>query len=332
MASRPKRTRVQKPIIEESEEDLRSEEEIEEEASKKKRQSKKQAPAKPRGGKAATKKAQENHHAGGPEHGHMLERGLIYFFYRPKVEESEAHGPNDVQRLYIVLSPGADVRHDTESSTHKKRIIIIGQKSLPVIKESGRRNMTWAFVDVVSNDIKDIHNALDKATYSTETRGERHLAPCRPCGEGVYAILDYPRHTHLAYVLELPKEPGTVQNTFHIEREGSYVISIKNPENANPNRGLSAGERAKLPAELEKAFEGRKWNKANPVSLLDYAGVELLLVGVSKNVHEDLGEEGDELKEVERLDAKALTENKLFQELKMSRKEHPAQALFGQWA
>lgn len=39
-----------------------------------------------------------------------------------------------MQRLYIVLSPGADARHDTESGTHKKRVIIIGHKSLPVVR------------------------------------------------------------------------------------------------------------------------------------------------------------------------------------------------------
>lgn len=35
----------------------------------------------------------------------MQERGEIFFFYRVKVNKEEAHGPNDVQRLYIVLRP-----------------------------------------------------------------------------------------------------------------------------------------------------------------------------------------------------------------------------------
>lgn len=37
-------------------------------------------------GTTDAKAKEENHHAGGAEHGKMLERGLIYFFYRPKVE------------------------------------------------------------------------------------------------------------------------------------------------------------------------------------------------------------------------------------------------------
>lgn len=35
----------------------------------------------------------------------MQEGGEIYFFYRPKVNREEAHGPHDVQRMYIVLRP-----------------------------------------------------------------------------------------------------------------------------------------------------------------------------------------------------------------------------------
>ena len=87
-----------------------------------------------------------------------------------------------------------------------------------------------------------------------------------------------------------------------------------------------------MPKELEKTFGGRKWSKVNPVQLLDYAGIELLLIGASANVREDLGDEGKELEITEQLDAKAITESKLFQELKMHHKNHPAQALFGQWA
>ena len=35
----------------------------------------------------------------------LQERGEIFFFYRPKVNKEEAHSPDDVQRLYIVLRP-----------------------------------------------------------------------------------------------------------------------------------------------------------------------------------------------------------------------------------
>lgn len=38
------------------------------------------------------------------------EGGEIFFFYRPKVNKEEAHSPDDVQRLYIVLRPESGER------------------------------------------------------------------------------------------------------------------------------------------------------------------------------------------------------------------------------
>lgn len=35
----------------------------------------------------------------------IQEKGEIFFFYRPKVDKDEAHSPEDVQRMYIVLRP-----------------------------------------------------------------------------------------------------------------------------------------------------------------------------------------------------------------------------------
>ncbi|CAH9140305.1 unnamed protein product [Cuscuta epithymum] len=40
----------------------------------------------------------------------VQERGEIFFFYRPKVGEEEAHDRDDVQRLYIVLRPESGQR------------------------------------------------------------------------------------------------------------------------------------------------------------------------------------------------------------------------------
>lgn len=46
-------------------------------------------------------------------------------------------------------------------------------------------------------------------------------------GQGVYSIVDHGHHTHLAYELEIPEEPGVVQKQFCILKEGNYIISIK---------------------------------------------------------------------------------------------------------
>jgi len=64
-------------------------------------------------------------------------------------------------------------------------------------------------------------------TYQTATRGERKLSECKLMGRGVYNIVEHKGHTHLAYVLEFPEEPGDVQKDFNLKNEGSYVISVK---------------------------------------------------------------------------------------------------------
>lgn len=45
----------------------------------------------------------------------VLERGHVYFFYRPRVEMVEAHAMADVQRLYMLIVPQG---HEEVQLTH----------------------------------------------------------------------------------------------------------------------------------------------------------------------------------------------------------------------
>jgi len=148
----------------------------------------------------------------------VLERGNIYFVYRPKVEHTTVAGLEDVQRFFVILSPFGKACY---------RLLVIGRKRLPAISAEQERN--WAFVQKVSSKAEDVEDELDRLTYSTATRGERHLSPARPAGEGVYAIARHDDHTHLAFALELPERPGEVQEELNIPPEGSYIITVKNP-------------------------------------------------------------------------------------------------------
>ena len=124
----------------------------------------------------------------------MLERGDIFFFYRPDVEQDSPNRLLDVRRFHVVLRPeGRDVL----------RLITIGRKTLPS-KDDGDRNH-WGFVDRVFRSPDELHEALSGGTYETETRGERHLPRARPAGEGVYALARAGRSSVLAYALELPR-------------------------------------------------------------------------------------------------------------------------------
>src|SRR5271165_4296805 len=112
-----------------------------------------------------------------------LERGDIYFLYRPRVQHSEAHGAADVERLYIVLKPWR---------SYKYRLLIIGRKKLPDPEE---HNRFWAFVWRVYHDRAALVEELGPKQYETKTRGERIVPPARPAAEGIYAIIRHGNHT-----------------------------------------------------------------------------------------------------------------------------------------
>jgi hypothetical protein len=59
----------------------------------------------------------------------LLERGDIYFLYRPRVDREEAQGPKDVERFYMLLKPWHQQLY---------RLIVIGRKRLPDPKEHNR--------------------------------------------------------------------------------------------------------------------------------------------------------------------------------------------------
>lgn len=53
----------------------------------------------------------------------MQERAEMYYFYRPKVESEAAHSADDVQRLYIVLSPQSGERPIREGQDPHKATV-----------------------------------------------------------------------------------------------------------------------------------------------------------------------------------------------------------------
>ncbi|XP_004303792.1 PREDICTED: uncharacterized protein LOC101306358 [Fragaria vesca subsp. vesca] len=157
----------------------------------------------------------------------IQERGEIFFFYRPKVNKEEAHSPDDVQRLYVVLRPesgersieekqdadsgkegakrkGSDIGDEGGSGGsegeggHGKqevniekqpllRFIVMGRKSLP---DPGKKSRPyWGFVELVTTNIDDVKSSLQEEEYDTKTKGHRHTSAARALGEGIYRIL-----------------------------------------------------------------------------------------------------------------------------------------------
>lgn len=245
----------------------------------------------------------------------VIERGDIYFFYRPKVlqkgkQQHTAQSVEDIQRFYIILHP---------QNKNQYRLLIMGRKRLP---EPKAHEKFWATIDLVTNDHKKLLDALKEHSYQTKTRGERHLPDVRACGEGIYTLVASKRHTYLAYQLELPEAIGEVQAEFHLKDKASYALSVKNQKQV----GSQSQRAANFPEKLQKKFRDRRFTAVNPPEFLDYEGAELLFIGASTQPTKELGIKLPTKKE-------NINTAEIFNDLKLWRNEHTVKPLIeGQWA
>src|ERR1043165_5600967 len=154
----------------------------------------------------------------------ILEQGDIYFFYRPKKGAEEVKGIEDVRRFFMVTAPEEEEKNNNKSRLY--RLFIIGKKSLPEVRKTEARasERYWARVGGIFKEPDELVREL----FSDEFRkGDA----ARPVGEGKYAIVrHHQNHAELAYILEMPKEPGEAQKELGIEKEASYIVSVINPK------------------------------------------------------------------------------------------------------
>jgi hypothetical protein len=208
----------------------------------------------------------------------VLERGDVFFFYRPRVGVTEVRSPDDVARFFVVLGP---------DGSRRERLVVVGRKRLP---DPERHERAWALVAEVAERPQALREAVERRVYETKTRGVRVQPEGRPLGEGRYVLADHDGHTHLAYGLELPEEPGEAQDLFNVRREASLVVAVRNPDApAPPGAGLPRGRRAELPPRLRERFADRRWLAVEDPELLDHTGIELVLIGAATDAEEELG-------------------------------------------
>ncbi|KAL8738684.1 MAG: hypothetical protein Q9181_000568 [Wetmoreana brouardii] len=206
----------------------------------------------------------------------ILEKGLIYFFFRGRVGIDEPSDVNDIARSYIILRPlphGAKLGEGPIGDAGHNRMLALPKKVLPVSPKD--RFMT--FVERANASIEDIKNNLSASDYMTKTAGARHTPAAAPIGEGVYAITSTGRETHLAYILTRPSEISEVQDGVGLRQRGSYVTSAKNPETSAP-AGANLPKGAEYPKEILDEFRGRGWMPLTP-KLLDYENTQFLIIG-----------------------------------------------------
>jgi hypothetical protein len=226
----------------------------------------------------------------------ILEQGDIYFFYRPKKNVDEVKGIEDVRRFFMVTAPEKSENKENGKNQFY-RLFVIGKKSLPEVRKSEARasERYWARVGGIFENPHD----LTKELLSDEFRkGDA----ARPVGEGKYAIVRHQNHAELAFILEMPKEPGEAQKELGIEKEASYIISVINPKkpaaSVAPDGGSypSTEELPMYPEEVLKEFKNSDIfvSLSRDTRLIDYKNAQIILSGAREGrdvIKDELGVE-----------------------------------------
>ncbi len=268
----------------------------------------------------------------------ILEKGIIYFFFRGRVNTDEPSGVEDIARTFILLrsfEKDARLGSGPIGDTGNSRLCVIPKKVLP---QSGRDR--WiAFVEKTGVSFQQLKDEfLASSDYVTKTAGARHTPSPTPIGEGIYAITNTGKDSHLVYFLTLPEELGEVQKEIGLKDKGSFIISTKNPEYPGPaSARLPKGP--EFPEEIQKEFRSLRWIPTQPKHL-DYVNAQFLMIGESSGTEKALEpqkedqkkgveEPEEELEKLEEEDAKrmkGLSEDEsssIFADLQVHAKEYP---------
>jgi hypothetical protein len=243
----------------------------------------------------------------------ILEQGDIFFFYRPKKAAEEVKVIEDVRRFFMVTAP-------EQNNSQLYRLFVIGKKSLPEVRRTEARasERYWARVGGIFRDANELTKELSSDEFR---RGDA----ARPVGEGKYAIVKHQNHTELAYILELPREPGEAQKELGIQKEASYVISIINPKIPKSPNVPTIEEPSKYPKEVLNEFNENE----NFVSLskntkfIDYQNAQIILIGAREGRDVIKDEIGIEIKEEPQQSSSA----DIFNKLKLRREHVPIKPL-----
>jgi hypothetical protein len=100
----------------------------------------------------------------------ILEKGIIYFFFRGRVGVEDPQGIEDVARSYIILRPlpiGAKLGEGPLEDSGKARLLALPKKMLPKSKQ----DRFLIFVEKPSAFIKDLRDQFASNDYATKTSG-----------------------------------------------------------------------------------------------------------------------------------------------------------------
>jgi hypothetical protein len=269
----------------------------------------------------------------------VLEKGDIFFFYRPKAKViddgsgGDVKSIEDIRRFFMVTATAANTENEqqqqfdgTNSKTPKEgespryRLFVIGKKSLPEIRttEARRSERYWAKVGGIFENPQELTSELLSDEF-------RKGDAARPVGEGKYAIVKHQDHAELAYVLEMPEEPGEAQRELGIEKEASYIVSIINPKVPVPAGYPSSEEPPNYPESILKEF-GENENfisLARDLRFINFQNAQMILVGAREGRDVIQKEFGIDIKE----EKETVHSADIFSKLKIEKDKVPTKPL-----
>ncbi|KAJ4386120.1 hypothetical protein N0V93_009012 [Gnomoniopsis smithogilvyi] len=252
--------------------------------------------------------AVEPHGRNGSTSSSILEKGIVYFFFRGRVGIDNPERVSDIARSYMVLRPiakDAKLGDGPIGDAGNSRLIAIPKKVLP---QSGKDR--WiAFVEKTNESFEKLKEEFLAANdYDTKTAGTRHSPAATPIGEGVYTITTTGRESHLAYMLTLPEKLGEVQTEIGLKEKGSWILSTRNPQFPAP-AGTAPPEGPDFSKEILDEFRSLRWMGTIPKHLIPNA--QFLLIGESSGLdkamqpdekEEKSGDKEQPIEELEKLE------------------------------
>ena len=261
----------------------------------------------------------------------VLEQGDIYFFYRPKKDAEQVKGIEDIRRFFMVTAP--ERTENTKENSDKSqfyRLFVIGKKSLPEIRKTEARasERYWARVGGIFQNPDELTRELLSDEF-------RKGDAARPVGEGKYAIVRHQNHAELAYILEIPEQPGEAQKELGIEKEASYVISVINPKKPAASAVTDGGsypsteELPMYPEEVLNEFNDSEIfvSLSRDTRLIDYKNAQIILIGAREGKDVIKNEIGVEIEEKSPQSADIFKSADIFNKLKVRKDKVPIRPL-----
>ncbi|OHE94087.1 hypothetical protein CORC01_10662 [Colletotrichum orchidophilum] len=292
----------------------------------------------------------------------ILEKGIIYFFFRARVNTDQAEEVDDIARSYMILRPIATdsaLGDGPIGDAGNTRLLALPKKVFP---ETGRDKF-MVFVEKAGASFAELKEQFLSGADNQTKAGVSHAPAATPAGEGVYIITTTGRDSHLAYMLTLPSDLGEVQKELGLKEKGSFILSTKNPYKKGP-ANASLDQTPDFPDRyvmrdqqdsfigmgnekiancvvfsIKDDFRDLRWTNTKPEHL-DYPNAQFLLIGESsgiknavepksKDVKAGKEDPEDVLQEIEDEDAKRMEHlsgddsASIFADLQARAKDYP---------